>query len=151
MKRALSEPLLWFVILGGALFFALRGTEEAPDRRTQVDLGPAMIEELRSLHRQRTGRDVSADDVSAAYLREEALVREAQSLGLDQGDAIVRRRLIQKMELLLRGLSEPEPPTDEELRAYYDAHRDQYTRDGTTTFEHAFFRRADPSAVIARY
>ena len=36
----------------------------------------------------------------SAYVDEEVRYREALALGLDRGDVIVRRRLVQKMDLL---------------------------------------------------
>jgi len=91
--------------------------------------------------RRRTGRMPSATDEKAmvdAYVGDEILVREAQSLGLDRGDQIVRRRLIQKMEFLLEN-TEPVPaPTDAELEAYLAAHREQYASPARVSLSHVF-------------
>jgi hypothetical protein len=41
-----------------------------------------------------------SDRLVADYVREEVLYREALALGLDRDDLVVRRRLVQKMEML---------------------------------------------------
>src|SRR5207248_607365 len=60
------------------------------------------------------------------YIDNEVLYREALALGLDRGDIIVRRRLVQKMEFLTEGLDPLPEPTDAELQAYLDAHAERY-------------------------
>ena len=52
-----------------------------------------------------------------AQLREEILVREAIALGLDQGDAIIRNRLAQKMTFLTTSVAQSMLPEDEILIA----------------------------------
>ena len=76
------------------------------------------------------------------HVKQEALVRAAIELGLDRGDPIVRRRLAQKMEFLLRGTLEVPPPTDAEIRAYVAAHVADFARPEERSFRHAFFARA---------
>jgi parvulin-like peptidyl-prolyl isomerase len=79
-------------------------------------------------------------------------VREAQALGLDRGDVIVRRRLSQKIDFLFEGETEEREPTDDELRAYRDAHAADFARAPKITLRHVFVSRAihgDGSAAVA--
>jgi hypothetical protein len=163
MKRALREPLLHFVLLGAALFalHALMTPEPAAmaEART-VDVSDGFVEALRRRHRQRTGAEPTADELESlvsAHVREEALVREARQAGLDRGDPIVRRRLVQKIEFLIAASVEVPAPTDAELGAEVEAHPERYRRPDRTSFEHVFFARdrrgeraaADATAVLA--
>ena len=100
LRAIVREPLVQFALLA-AIPFALHG---AFARAAEVPREPILIEdtELR---------------------REEALYREALRLGLDRGDSIVRRRLVQKMEYLLEGRIEVPEPGDAELARHLAAHR----------------------------
>lgn len=114
----------------------------APPRASQEIVVPAdAIGGMREDFRRRTGRMPSATDEQAmvdAYVADEVMVREGLSLGLDRGDIIVRRRLIQKMEFLLEN-SEPVPkPTDAELEAFVAAHAERYASPARVTFTHVF-------------
>jgi peptidyl-prolyl cis-trans isomerase C len=71
-------------------------------------------------------------------LRETVLYREAISMGLDKDDTIIRRRLAQKLEFLAQDLIQPEPPTDEELKAYFEQNIDRYRMPELITFTHVF-------------
>jgi hypothetical protein len=78
-----------------------------------------------------------SDKSVAGFVREEVLYREALALGLDRDDLVVRRRLVQKMEMLaLRGgpgVSEPD------LMDHYLAHRADYAVPESVSFRHVFF------------
>ncbi len=85
-----------------------------------------------------------SDRSVADFVREEVLYREALALGLDRDDLVVRRRLVQKMEMLaLRdgpGISEPD------LMDRYLAHRADYTLPESVSFLHVFFSAATRGA-----
>ena len=83
------------------------------------------------------------------WIRDEVLYREALRLGLDQEDAIVRRRLIQKMEYLLEGMAQPPDPTEAELQDYLLKHSSRYLIAASYSFEHVFFPMSD-GAMAAR-
>lgn len=92
-------------------------------------------------HLRRHGRVPTADELQALvgrYVDTEVMLREALALGLDRGDIIVRRRLVQKMEFVNQGL-EPHPaPTDADLEAVLARHADRYMIAGRLTLEHVF-------------
>lgn len=79
---------------------------------------------------------------------EEILYREAQRLGLDREDAIVRRRLAQKLTFILEDAGDAATPSAEEVEEYYARHAERYRRRQRTTFDHVFLsadRRTDPA------
>ena len=73
------------------------------------------------------------------WLKEEILYREAKKLGLDADDTIIRRRLAQKLTFLNEDLANAEPPTKEELEAYFREHSADYRIPERYSFEHRFF------------
>ena len=74
------------------------------------------------------------------FVREEVLYREALALGLDLADLVVRRRLVQKMEVL--ALADSAPIGDAAVTDYFLAHRDDYRLPETISFTHVFFSAA---------
>jgi hypothetical protein len=70
----------------------------------RIEVGRSAREALAKEHRRRTGSEPTAAELDALvrrYVETEALAREVVALGLDRGDTIVRRRLVQKMELFV--------------------------------------------------
>jgi hypothetical protein len=72
------------------------------------------------------------------WVREEILFREAIDRGLDQGDELVRRRLIQRMNGIARGLAERSEPSHSDLRAFYLENLDRYTVPARRSFRHVY-------------
>lgn len=138
----LRQPALHFVILGG-LFFGLHSVVAAP--RTNPHVIEITEERLRALQGEldrQLGRPPTPEELDVRleqHIQFEILFREALALELDQGDTIIRRRLIQKMEFLIQDLAVVEAPTDEVLAAFLEEHVEQYRRPATVTFEHLFF------------
>jgi peptidyl-prolyl cis-trans isomerase C len=61
-----------------------------------------------------------------AHVKEEVLYREALAMGLDKGDAIVRRRMAQKVEFLIADVTLPDEVGDNELIAFYEKKTTDY-------------------------
>ena len=146
----LREPLLHFMLLGAALFALYY---EVADPRAESDdliiVTPADSERLIAGWERRWGRPPlpqEHESLVQSFIREEVLNREAKALGLDAGDAIIRRRLAQKMEFLFADLADQLPITEEELQTYLDENPDRFTIPETATFMHIYFsldRRGD--------
>ena len=79
---------------------------------------------VRQWHREPTAEELRV--LVSNLLKEELLSREAREMRLDEGDTIVRRRLAQKLEFLLRDTAKLVEPTEIELRSLYDAAPDAY-------------------------
>lgn len=145
MKRPgwTGEPLVHFLIAGAVIFafFAWRGEEVDPASRTisvdreqqaQIALG---FERMM----QRPPTDAELDGQIERYVRDEVLYREALRLGLDRDDAVVRRRLAQKMDMLASARAETEQPSAKVLRAWYDAHPERFADETRYTFDQLWF------------
>ncbi len=107
--RFLREPLLHFLLIGAAIY-ALFGLLEG-DRYNKGGTGSEIvvtagrIDSLRNQFtraRQRPPTDQELDGLIRNFIREEVFYREAVAMGLDRDDTVVRRRLRQKLEFLLK-------------------------------------------------
>lgn len=91
-------------------------------------------------------------------VREEVAYREALELGLDTDDTIVRRRMVQKMELLAQDLALMADPTEDELRQFLAERPEEYRLPDRISFTQVYFsvdRRGsaaeqDASALLSR-
>jgi hypothetical protein len=146
---------LHFLLIGGALLLLYRAVAPRPPGRTIVVTG-AVRDGLRADWRRRTGTLPSADEERGLVRRwvdNEVLYREALAAGLDRGDTIVRRRLVQKMEFLLDAAADAREPTDRELAQLLAAEPNRFARPARLGFEHVFVardRHANPPAEAAR-
>jgi hypothetical protein len=67
-------------------------------------------------------------------VREEVYYREALALGLDRDDAVIRRRLRQKMEFLSEGAAASVAPDEAALVAHHAAHPERFAEPPRITF-----------------
>jgi peptidyl-prolyl cis-trans isomerase C len=149
-RRLVREPLVHFLVLGVALLAVERRALPAGGREIVVDA--AAVRGLAADHERRTGLPPTPAEQAALvtrWLEDEALYREALALGLDRGDVIVRRRLVQKMELLTEDLEPVPAPDDATLAAWLAAHADRYAAPLRVSLEHVFVAGAHPEAARA--
>lgn len=140
----LREPLVHFLVLGTALFLVQRWVAP-PAAAREIVVSAAALQGMRQDFKRRTGREPSATDEAGfvdRYLDDEVLVREALGLGLDRGDIIVRRRLLQKMEFLLETSELVPEPTEAELGAFVQAHAERYATPARVSFTHVLVSTA---------
>lgn len=139
------EPLVHFVLLGVVLYVALTWGGTPPDPASRViSVGTAQKEKIAeswSLTMGRSPTDAELDQAIDAFVREEVLYREALRLGLDEGDAIVRRRLVSKMDLSASLAAETAEPSEETLRAFFEANQELY-QDETSANSQVSFEQA---------
>jgi hypothetical protein len=136
-RRIAREPLVQFVAVGGLLFglhLLVKG-EGGAAGGARIVVGEDTVASLASAWAERRGRPPAAEELQReieAWVRDEILYREAIALGLDRDDPIVRERLIGKLELLAKGEGDEEAPSDDEVRAFFDANLDRYRIEGWT-------------------
>jgi hypothetical protein len=150
------EPLVHFTVLGAILYVALTWGGNPPDPSSRViNVGAAEKEKIAeswALTMGRSPTDAELDQAIDAFVREEVLYREALRLGFDESDAIVRRRLVSKMDLSASLAAETAEPSEETLRAFFEAnpelYQDEASANAKVSFEQAFFINEN-SALIA--
>jgi parvulin-like peptidyl-prolyl cis-trans isomerase-like protein len=143
LRKLSREPLLHFLLAGLALFLLYgQVSDVAPAGDEEIVVTVGHIEHLTSLFlktRQRLPTDAELNGLIDDFIVEEILYREAKSIGLDQNDTIVRRRLRQKMEFLFDDFSAVEP-SDDELKQFLAEHPEQYRTDDRISFEHVYLK-----------
>lgn len=156
----LREPLFHFFVAGAILFAIVQfraRSDENPDTAYRIDVGPERVAQLRDSWTSQAGRPPAQAELDAlveSYVKEEIMFREAVKMGLDVDDAIVRRRLAQKLEFLLEDLTAPPEPTEAELQDFFQNHATNYEIPGRLAFRHIYFspdRRADPAGDAAEF
>jgi parvulin-like peptidyl-prolyl isomerase len=158
----LRQPMLHFLAGGALLFLAYEvlggGAEDGAASRAQraerrILITRGQVESLASGFTVRWRRPPSDEELAelvAEHVREEALVREALALGLDQGDAVIRRQLRLKVEFLAQDAASSGEPTDEELRALLTREPDRFSMPAQITFRHVFLDSARRGEGAAR-
>jgi len=132
MRGLLRDPLVHFLALGVVLFavHAWRSEGTPPvDSRIEVsaDRVAALAEAVRILNGGRQPTREELAPLVEPLIREEILYREALRLGLAEGDALVRERLVDKMRFLTEDRAgAPAVPTDVELAAFVAARPAQF-------------------------
>ena len=133
LRSVVREPLLHFMLVAAGLFIAnavLQG-----DVRDVVVVNQTTINYLVSTQEELLQRPLTVDEQQALvdnHIEEEILVREARKLGFEENTRI-RKLLVQNMRFFLVE-SMPEP-TEELLRAHFDAHRARLARTTEDTYE----------------
>lgn len=134
----MREPLLWFFIVGGLLFVADSYLSDQPD---QVTVTSVQRDRLNKLWETQTGKPASAEELESlveSWVKEEVFYREALRLGLDKGDSIVRRRLVQKLGFLVEDV-EDRSAERESVEAYYNENIGKYSQPVRYSFSQIFF------------
>ena len=152
--RWLRDPLFAFLLIGAGVFALERWWQgRQADAARIIVISNAEAARLGAAWRAQTGRAPTQGELEALledHVREEILVREARRLRLDEGDAIVRRRLAQKLSFLTDDIAALEPATDADLRAYFETNRSRFETPAAITFSHIYFspdKRADAKAA----
>ncbi|MCG6868921.1 MAG: peptidyl-prolyl cis-trans isomerase [Gammaproteobacteria bacterium] len=143
LSQLIREPLLHFLVLGAGLFalYAMVNNDESR-RGDRIIVDEQQISRLAEQFQRtwmRPPTRAELEGLAEDFVKEEVLYREALSLGLDQDDLVIRRRMRQKMEFLNADLAEMQTPTVAELQDWLDAHTDLYRKPATTSFEQIYF------------
>jgi len=161
LSKMIREPLLHFLLLGGGVFLLFgmttAGTIEKPN---QIVVSQGQLELLSANFAstwQRSPSNEEMQDLIDKYLRDEVYYREALALGLDEDDTVIRRRLRQKLGIILEDTAALLDPDDQELAAYMNEHAESFRIQPEVSFRQVYLsfekRRdvnADASAILER-
>ena len=153
-KLLLREPLVHFLLLGAALFAldAWLRPAAAPAASTEIVVSEVRIASLaQNFHRtwRRPPTKEELDGLVESFVKEEVMVREALALGLDRDDAIIRRRLQQKMEFVSEEAAALARPTDEDLARYLAANADAFRAETRVSFAQVYLDPRRRAATLA--
>jgi hypothetical protein len=159
--RILREPLLHFLLLGLALFACFGRVAPDDDDKRSIVVSQAEVDLLVTQFKATWNRPPSAaelDGLVESYVRDEILYREGVALGLDRDDAVIKRRVRQKLDVMLEESVAQQPATDADLQAYLDANPAAFRKPALVSFDQIYFgsdaatpqRLEQARAVLAR-
>ncbi|UJR78557.1 peptidyl-prolyl cis-trans isomerase [Sandaracinus amylolyticus] len=156
------EPVVHFVVLGAlllALDRALAGGDADETLERSIVVDDAVRAELADGWQHAHGAPPSQaelDALVARWIDDEILYREALERGLERDDPQVRARLASNMGYVLDAQALAIEPSEDELRAHFDAHRDAWAQEALIDFTHVFVSnehedaRARAEALLAQ-
>ena len=154
LQRFLREPLLHFIVIGGLFFLAYTAVNDISENATDtISITPERIGQIAAgfnsvWNRMPTAEEL--DNLIKEEVRSEVYYRDALALGLDKNDAVVRRRLRQKMEFLTdTGIYLQEPSTGE-LVTYFAANEQAYRSEPRLAFEQIYLGESPPEDTVSQ-
>jgi peptidyl-prolyl cis-trans isomerase C len=160
-KTIAREPLVHFVLIGGLLFAVdhERGEDRAPTAAIvapaatpapapsrSIVIDAAATKQIAANAERRLGRAPSTAELAEEterFIDEEVLYREALARGLDRDDPVIHQRIAGRMSYVLEQAVVMPEPTDAELRAWFDQHRDKWAVGEHVDFTHVFIADRD--------
>jgi len=153
LKQVLREPLAQFVLIGLLLFLLHAWVAPADEAGKRIVVNQARVDDMAREYRAQLGRSPTPDELKGlvdTYVHDEILYREGMAQGLGRDDPVIRRRVLQKYEIILEEESGGAAPSDADLAAYLDAHRADFERPGSVTFDQVFFAASASVAEVER-
>ena len=153
LRKLLREPLLHFLLIGVALFLlfgwrsgpaSLPGGPSGP-QATRIVVNQSDIDQMIETFARTWQRPPTKEEAKSLVedlVRNEIYYREALAIGLDRDDAVIRRRMRQKMEFIFEDLSALVEPTDADLQTFLKKHSEQYLVDPQVSFKHIYVNAA---------
>jgi hypothetical protein len=138
-RTLLKSPLVHFFALAGFIFALYTVLDDAPATPAPdaITLSPEEAGRLVTRFTKTWNRPPSAEEVKGlirAWALEEAYVRDALALGLDQGDQVIRQRLMLKMQFLAESGAAAEQADDAALQAYLDKNPERFRQPARLAF-----------------
>lgn len=153
MNKLIREPLVHFTLIGALLFAGHHFWSKSVSKEDYtIYVSDAEIRRQAEIFASENQRQPSDEDIQAlifAHVEEQILMREAQRLGLDSDDTIIRRRLAQKMRFMINEDTPPDPPSDADLKTWFEANSAQFIKPEQRAFTHVYFSPGEHDNVEA--
>jgi len=151
IKALAREPLLHFLLIGLALFLLYGGVSPGGNESRRIVVSQSQVDDMVRQYQSTWTRSPSPSEIRGlidTYVHDEIVYREGMSMGLDKDDAVIKRRIRQKYDLIAEE-DEPFEPTDAELVAYLRAHPAEFVQPAIVSFDQLYFDSAitGPEAV----
>jgi len=159
LKDLLQSSFLHFIAIGAGIFLLYAFLNQDANHPDGFDIHISEDQQIQiALAHQRNFGEIpdqpTMDRLIAAEIKSEIYYREALRLGLDENDEIIRRRLKQKYEFLIKDNADIDATNTDDLMAFYEKYIEKYQKASTYTFDHFYFspdKRADPAAAADAY
>jgi len=153
MRELFKKPALHIVILGlivAAAILIAKGPPSADASRRVVVTGADLLQQ-RAAFMRTWQREPTAGELRGAleqHIRQEVLYREALARGYDRDDLVVRRAMQQKMEFLAASQALQEPPSEEEIEAFFALRRERYRLPAVLSFSQIYLSQDQRGAGV---
>ena len=143
ISRVVRSPATHIIALGVVVAAAILIAKGPPtgDQARRVAVTGADLLQLRAGFMRTWQREPTAVELRgelAKFIRQEVLYREALARGYDRDDLVVRRAMQQKMEFLAASQALREPPTDDEIQAYFALRQERYRLPAVVSFAQVY-------------
>jgi len=148
------EPLLHFVLLGALLFAADHLLVARADDPLTIVIGLEVEREARETFRAARGTDPTAEQLAAlrqAWLDNEVLYREGMAMRVDQGDTMIRDRIVFKALNVVESNLKLPPVDDTVLRAWFESKRANYDEPARFDFQEAVLTGDSSEAAVRAF
>lgn len=145
-----NEPLVQFLALGVLVFAVDRYVLETGEDPRRILVDDARYAELVAIFEEGQARPPTEAEIGnliVKWTQNEVMYREAQLMGLDRGDEMIRQRLILKLRDILFNNIITEVPPDEDLEAWFEENRSAYDRPPLLDFEQFLVAELDKDAA----
>ena len=146
--KLLREPLLHFLLIGSALFLLFGHVSPGDSDSKRIVVTQAQVDDLERQYQSLWNRAPTAAELQSlveTQVHDELVYREGRSLGLDRDDAVIKRRVRQKYDLMAEEENSLGAPTDAQLEAYRVAHPAEFMQPAVVSFDQVFFNQATTS------
>jgi len=153
MQILLKEPFFQFLLLGGGLFllYSFLNPSEEQVENNVILIDNSDAERLSKAYQQNWSTPPDSATLKKLIEEEvkaEVYYREALRMKLDHNDEIIRRRLKQKYEFLVKDLADSQQPRTDELKRFHEEHSELYQSPTKVAFTQMYFnpdKRSDSS------
>ena len=129
-----------FAVLGALLFALDAALFSRKDDPNTIVVDAAVTEEARNVFRDTAKREPNPQELETLtrrWIDNEILFREGIALGVDQGDKMIRDRVIFKSLMLMETGLKPPPIDDVKLREWFETQRAKYDEPVRYDFQEA--------------
>lgn len=151
VRRVLREPLLHFLLLGLALFGLYAVVSPGDPDGSKIEIADAQVKAIDWQFRTTWNRPPTTAELDALVeqqVRDEIVFREGRAMGLDRDDAVIKRRVRQKYDLIIEDEND-QTVTDAKLDAYRRVNSKRFMQPGVVTFDQLYFNSDAASAAAA--
>jgi hypothetical protein len=141
LRTVVREPLLHFLLIGLALFLLYGRVSPGDSNSHRIVVGQTQVDDMVRQYQStwtRAPTPTETRQLIDTYIHDEISYREGLSMGLDKDDAVIKRRVRQKYELIAEE-DERSAPTDADLAAYLKAHPEEFRRPAIVSFDQVYF------------
>jgi hypothetical protein len=144
LKTLAREPLVHFLLIGAGIYglYGIFGNSLDVDDERSIIVSAGEIKARSDQWSKQWERPPTEEELAGLirdYVRTQVLYREAMAMGLEDGDAMIERRLAQRLQLLIQSLIKPEEPSEDELRTWFDENVKEFTQPDLYSLVHLYF------------